>query len=96
MILFFQTVRNYDGGKSDKAAFYRFLANAGIVDTAEIDKIWEGGKPFLVEPFQRKPNSNSKDWVEIVGPNVPGVTAQFFYNEKTGALKFRIKGGQAS
>ena len=94
MIHFFQTVRNYDGGKSDKAAFYSFLANAGIVDTAEIDKIWEEDKSLVVEPFQRKPTS--KDWVEIVGPNVPGVTAQFFYNEKTGALKFRIKGGQAS
>ena len=74
MIHFFYTVRNYDGGKSDKAAFYSFLANAGIVDIAEIDKIWEEDKSLVVKPFQRKPTS--KD--EIVGPNVPGVTAQFF------------------
>ena len=80
----------YTGGNGDREAFIKFLKDAGMEDVTAIEECWRKGTT-VIEPFQR--TLRSSDWEKVIGPNIPGVTAQFYINKTTGVLKFKIKGG---
>jgi hypothetical protein len=79
--------KEFFGEKTDKEAFVKFLKEAGILDTSKIETLWR--EDTFVTEFKKKPFK--KEWVEVVSPDP--TNCKLFFNEKTGELRFKLKGG---
>jgi hypothetical protein len=78
--------KEFLGENNDEEAFVNFLRKAGIRDTSMIESLWR--EDTFVTEYKREPYA--KEWVEVVSPDP---NCKLFFNETTGEMRFRIKGG---